>query len=351
MQTLPRTVQNAKSLATVLTQLSDLGVRTQEAFGLLIGPENGLSWRPAMKINGRRSGTSTRRQPSSVKTVWSPPTDLRQVESPTGARDQTASSLRRRTTGRAADRAATIADYSAIAAVLLAVIICAALFRRLVRSNETGKSSQAFAESILESSPRRDIRLRHGWPLRGVEPRDRGAHGPRTRRCNRTASTDTPAGLVDGALEARKAALRGHRVELENVVINMPQSQGREMSVIYAPLFDERERLSAGWDTSATSRSETRSNSRCAGQKLDAIGQARRGIAHDFNNLLMGIRGYASLALQRAPENDSVLRHNLDEILEGNYRARILTEQLLFFAGRRERRSDAVESERSRPRG
>jgi PAS domain S-box-containing protein len=344
MQTLPRTVQNAKSLAAVLTQLSDLGVRTQEAFGLLMGSGEWAELAPAMKINRAQ-----------IPYLYAEATFLSQnrlvaadrlaaSREPYAARETKQLKLAEAYYGRAADRAATIADYSAIAAVLLAVIICAALFRRLVRSNETGKSSQAFAESILESSPdgifAYDMDGRYAVWNRATEELTGLARADVIGRL----PPDTPAGLVGGALEARKAALRGHRVELENVVINVPQSQGREMSVIYAPLFDEQGKIVGGLGhvRDVTERNALEQQVRQA-QKLDAIGQLAGGIAHDFNNLLMGIRGYASLALQRAPENDSVLRHNLDEISKATTRARILTEQLLFFAGRRERRSDAVD--------
>ena len=245
---------------------------------------------------------------------------------------------------RTANRAETISNDSALAAVLLAAIVCAALFWRLVRSNATAKSSHAFAESILESSPdgifaydmdgRYAVWNRATEELTGLARAGVLGHLPPV----------TPAGLVEGAREAREAALRGERVELENVLVNVPPAEGRVMNVIYAPLYDGRGKIVGGLGhiRDVTERNALEQELRQA-QKLEAIGQLAGGIAHDFNNLLMGIRGYASLALQRASASDPVLRNNLDEISKATTRARVLTEQLLFFAGRRERRSVAID--------
>jgi PAS domain S-box-containing protein len=237
-----------------------------------------------------------------------------------------------------------IADSSAIAAVLLAMIICSLLFWRLVRSNTTAKSARAFAESILESSPdgifaydlggRYAIWNRAVEELTGLARADVIGHLP----------PETPAGLIDGARDARAAALLGEKAELRNVVIDAPGSEGRAVDVVYAPLYDGYGRITGGIGhvRDVTDRNAFEQELRRS-QKLEAIGQLAGGIAHDFNNLLMGIRGYASLARQRAPKNDPVLRLNLDEISKATMRARALTEQLLFFAGRRERRSDAID--------
>ena len=210
-------------------------------------------------------------------------------------------------------------------------------------ANATAKSTHAFAESILESSPdgvfAYDMDGRYAVWNRATEELTGlaragvlGRHPP-----------DAPAGLVDGAREAREAALRGERVELENVLVKVPPGEGRVMNVMYAPLYDGRGKIIGGLGhvRDVTERNALEQEVRQA-QKLEAIGQLAGGIAHDFNNLLMGIRGYASLALQRAPASDPVLRNNLDEISKATTRARVLTEQLLFFAGRRERRACRV---------
>jgi PAS domain S-box-containing protein len=344
MQTLPRTVQNAKSLAAVLTQLSELGVSTQLAFDSLIGSGEWAELAPAMKINRAQ-----------IPYLYAEATFVSQHR--LVAADRLAASRERYVMreakqltlaeayyGRAAGRAATIADSSAVAAVLLAVFVCGLLFWRFVRSNATATSSRAFAESILESSPdgifAYDMDGRYAVWNRATEELTGLARADVIGRL----PTDTPAGPVEGALDARRAALHGERVALENVVVDVPQSRGRVMSVIYAPLYDGQGRIVGGLGhvRDVTERNALEQKLRQA-QKLEAIGQLAGGIAHDFNNLLMGIRGYASLALQRAPENDAVLRSNLDEISKATTRARTLTEQLLFFAGRREPRADAVD--------
>ncbi len=243
--------------------------------------------------------------------------------------------------GHRANRAELTADSAAITAVLLAAIISGLLFWRLVRSNATAASARALAESVIESSPdgifaydldgRYAIWNRTTEELTGLARADVIGLLPE----------ETPEGLIDGAHAARKVALLGDRSELRNVSV---QSGGRAIDVVYAPLFDGKRRVVGGLGhvRDVTSRNKLEEELRQS-QKLEAIGQLAGGIAHDFNNLLMGIGGYASLALQRVPEDDAILRHDLEEIEESTARARVLTEQLLFFARRRERRVEAVD--------
>ena len=66
-------------------------------------------------------------------------------------------------------------------------------------------------------------------------------------------------------------------------------------------------------------------------QHLQAIGTLAGGIAHDFNNILYGIIGYSELSLDEAPEG-SLLRDNLNEILQGSQRAKELVAQILAFS-------------------
>lgn len=66
-------------------------------------------------------------------------------------------------------------------------------------------------------------------------------------------------------------------------------------------------------------------------QKMEAIGTLAGGIAHDFNNILGAIIGYTEMALFDTPE-DSMLRHNLDQVLKSADRAKNLVKQILAFS-------------------
>ncbi len=66
-------------------------------------------------------------------------------------------------------------------------------------------------------------------------------------------------------------------------------------------------------------------------QKMEAIGTLAGGIAHDFNNILAAMIGFAELALDQAPEGTN-LEDNLQEILIGGKRAKLLVQQILTFS-------------------
>lgn len=66
-------------------------------------------------------------------------------------------------------------------------------------------------------------------------------------------------------------------------------------------------------------------------QKLEAIGVLSGGIAHDFNNMLAVILGHAELALDDV-EDDSPIRHNLNQMLTAAFRGRDLVKQILSFS-------------------
>jgi two-component system cell cycle sensor histidine kinase/response regulator CckA len=68
-------------------------------------------------------------------------------------------------------------------------------------------------------------------------------------------------------------------------------------------------------------------------QKLESLGVLAGGIAHDFNNLLAVILGRAELSNSLLPK-DSAVRTHLGVIHETAIEARMLTKQLLAYAGR-----------------
>jgi PAS domain S-box-containing protein len=66
-------------------------------------------------------------------------------------------------------------------------------------------------------------------------------------------------------------------------------------------------------------------------QKMEAIGTLAGGIAHDFNNLLSPILIQTEIALMDLP-SDSLIRLNLEDVLDAGNRARDLVRQILAFS-------------------
>ena len=66
-------------------------------------------------------------------------------------------------------------------------------------------------------------------------------------------------------------------------------------------------------------------------QKMEAIGTLAGGIAHDFNNILAAMIGYTELSLDDI-EKGTPLADNLEEVLIGGERARLLVQQILSFS-------------------
>jgi PAS domain S-box-containing protein len=76
--------------------------------------------------------------------------------------------------------------------------------------------------------------------------------------------------------------------------------------------------------------------------KLEALGLLAGSIAHDFNNLLSAILGGAELARLDVPD-DTEAAHDLDEVRKAAARAAQITQQLLAFGRKQERRPRALD--------
>ncbi|MET3593120.1 signal transduction histidine kinase [Mesorhizobium shonense] len=76
-------------------------------------------------------------------------------------------------------------------------------------------------------------------------------------------------------------------------------------------------------------------------QRLEAIGTLAGGIAHEFNNILGAILGYGEMALAVLLK-DSRARRYVQQIMKAGERAQDVTEQILAFGRRRERRHRAL---------
>ncbi|TIL32853.1 two-component system VirA-like sensor kinase [Mesorhizobium sp.] len=76
-------------------------------------------------------------------------------------------------------------------------------------------------------------------------------------------------------------------------------------------------------------------------QRLEAIGTLAGGIAHEFNNVLSAILGYSEMALVVLLK-ESRARRYVQQIMKAGRRAQDVTEQILAFSRRRERRHHAL---------
>ncbi len=74
-------------------------------------------------------------------------------------------------------------------------------------------------------------------------------------------------------------------------------------------------------------------------QKMEAIGSLAGGIAHDFNNILGAILGYAEMVQEDCPPG-SIMRSDIDRVVEASNRAKELVKQILAFS--RQAESDKI---------
>lgn len=100
---------------------------------------------------------------------------------------------------------------------------------------------------------------------------------------------------------------------------------------VTTPLVDEQKRITHFVSTARDITDRRRLEAELQQvQKIESLGRLAGGVAHDFNNLLMVISAYSELTLDGLPA-ESLLRHNVSEILTASRRAADLTRQLLAF--------------------
>ncbi len=245
---------------------------------------------------------------------------------------------------QSASQASAVAGVGGLVALLVAVLTCALLFWRFTHASSAAGAASALSDSLIESSTDGifafDRSQRYRVWNRALEEM---TGVPRSEALGRRRD-EVVESLGSSLLDAGEQSLTGERVELQNEHVHFNGHGHQTFDVSFSPLLDQHNRIIGGLGhvRDVTERNELEQQLRQA-QKLEAIGQLAGGIAHDFNNLLMAIGGYSSLALAGAPENDAVLQHNLEQIMEATARARMLTEQLLFFARRRERQLEVLD--------
>ncbi|WP_321494282.1 ATP-binding protein [uncultured Desulfobacter sp.] len=66
-------------------------------------------------------------------------------------------------------------------------------------------------------------------------------------------------------------------------------------------------------------------------QKMEAIGTLAGGIAHDFNNILFPVIGFSQMMINDLPEN-SIMKNQVQSVLDGALRAKNLVQQILTFS-------------------
>ncbi|HEY3921133.1 MAG TPA: ATP-binding protein [Gaiellaceae bacterium] len=341
LHALPRTVRNPARLPTVIREMDDLDAATRRQFADVDESAESDELTQAARLNASnfkllRSEAALVAQAQFAaadrieERLAAPETSKRNYL------DQAARDL-----GARANRAQSIADDTSIAAIALAMLVCGGLFRRLIRTNRSAENAGALAKSLIESSPdgifafdrnrRYIVWNRRNAELTRVSAEEAIGRGP----------YEIPLHLREDAIDAGAAALRGETVELTEERLVVPGGGERTFEVIYTPLYDAQGKIAGalGHTRDVTTRKALEEQLRQS-HKLDAIGQLAGGIAHDFNNLLMGIGGHAAVALSQAPDE---LKHDLEEIRHSVARGAGLTEQLLFFARRRERPFERVE--------
>ncbi len=80
-----------------------------------------------------------------------------------------------------------------------------------------------------------------------------------------------------------------------------------------------------------TSERKRREQAMLESSKLEAIGTLAAGIAHDFNNILASIISFAELTTDDLTQGADA-RHNVQQIINGCFRARDLVNRMLTFA-------------------
>ena len=201
------------------------------------------------------------------------------------------------------------------------------------RSEEALRKSEAFKNTIIESSPdciklldlEGNLKYMNKGGQEKLEIKDIKAYLNKSWIDLWQGEDNINARMaVDTAIKGAMGKFRGYS----------PTETGipRWWDVIITPLWGSNEKveqlLAVSRDITEQKQMEVQLRQ---SRKLESIGNLAGGIAHDFNNILSPIIGYTELSLDDV-ERGSQLEDNLQEVYRAGKRARDLVKQILAFA-------------------
>ena len=171
------------------------------------------------------------------------------------------------------------------------------------------------------------------WPLRDPNPRFDGVF---SNMAFPLMAKSEVYGVI-GVAHSRK----GRRFSEEEVRILERFAELASIALYNARLYSAMERELRERRRLETERSRME-NRLMQAQKMEAIGTLAGGIAHDFNNILSAVIGYSDMALHDAPEG-SMLRDNMEQVLQAGQRAKELVNLILAFSRKAEQHPRLVD--------
>jgi len=132
-------------------------------------------------------------------------------------------------------------------------------------------------------------------------------------------------GYVGTQILNRQGQVIGILNVLSRSKLELPKRAKEVLNIIAARVSAEIERRDAELEKTILEEKLRQS------QKMEAIGTLAGGIAHDFNNILGAVLGYAEMVQEDCPTG-SVMRSDIDRVIEASQRAKDLVKQILAFS-------------------